>query len=60
MKNNHPDPDISAPGTQSHIASATDFTGIAQNLDQAQALGDPYVQFHNNQRMQAEKKDHQK
>jgi len=57
MKKNHPDPDISAPGIQSHIASSTDFTGIAQNLEQAAMHQDPYVAMHMNDRMKAEKKN---
>jgi len=70
MKKNYPDPDIGAPGVQSHIASATDFTGIAQNLahanddlaDLSDNIGlhqDPYVANHLTERMQEEKKNRQ-
>ena len=70
MDKNHPNPDISAPGVQSHVASATDFTGIAQNLahnheelaeiaENITMDQDPYIQYHNTQRMKAEKKSEQ-
>ena len=68
MNKNHPNPDIGAPGVQSHVASATDYTGIAQNLAQTPEdiaeiavtnSQDAHAAQHNTQRMKAEKKSEQ-
>ena len=55
MKKNHPDPDMSAPGVSSQVASATDFTGIAQNLEQ-QDVAQNVLEAHLSHRMKKEKK----
>ena len=67
MKKNFPNPDIDGPGTSSHVAAATDFTGIAQNLDQAESVledikptftldrgHDPHLEAHLTKRMKEE------
>ena len=70
MNKYFPDPDIGAKGTSSHVTSATEFTGIAQNLEQAnEDLGDlydimdkphdPHLEKHLTDDMQKRKKNHQ-
>ena len=70
MDKKFPDPDIGSKGTSSHVASATEFTGIAQNLEHDnEDLGeiystmykghDPHLEKHLTDDMQKLKKNHQ-
>ena len=52
MKKNYPNPDMSAPGIQVHVASATDFTGVESSADinddvaKGARQAYPYLQAH--------------
>jgi len=51
MTKKPPDPDMGAPGTQSHVASNTDFTGVVANLGSP----DPFLEAHLTKRMKNDK-----